>query len=196
MNKKKYLIICTIVVMGFSVQGQDLDTQFDNFVSKASHWKEFKMLKIEELNEFWSIVQDSVQTNKVSLNATRQEVKVLSVKINEMEKIQQKMLDELSEVDIERNSVLFFGMVLSKGTYHLLVWTIIIALLIASVVLMGLYYKINSSLRYITKESKLLEVELWNKKDQLRLVQIKLKRELQTAVNTIEEMKARDGKRK
>jgi septal ring factor EnvC (AmiA/AmiB activator) len=87
----------------------------------------------------------------------------------------------------------FLGIGLTKGTYIVFTWVLIFALLIAVLVL---YFRFNSANKITLqtrKEYASLQSEFEGHRQRARETETKLKRDLQTEINRIEEMKGTSG---
>ena len=78
---------------------------------------------------------------------------------------------------------------MSKTGYHWMVWILIFTLLTVAILIYLYAISMVSSGKRIKKDHEYLRREFESHKDRSRENQVKLKRELQTAVNTIEELK-------
>ena len=55
---------------------QDLSTQYDNLKADAETYGEFKVFRESKLDEFWSVVDDSLNSGKENINKQKQIIEV------------------------------------------------------------------------------------------------------------------------
>ena len=182
------LIVVTFFSMtNLAAQGT-IQTQFDEFYStETSNWQEYRLIKKPKLKEFWSLVSDTLKVKEVKIISARAEVVVLNGELAKVHETLQSTELELEESISHNESISFLGIQMKKGAYSTMVWLIILGL-VAVVVMLYLLYLRNSR---VTKEAREnlfnLEHEYTAHKEQARTNQTKLKRELQTAQNLLQE---------
>ena len=93
------------------------------------------------------------------------------------------------ESNFGRDRISFLGVPLLKITYNSIVWGIILILGIIAVVLFLRFMKSNAITKSTRKEYRVLEEEFESYKKNTRENEINIKRDLQTAHNTIEDLK-------
>lgn len=165
-----------------------IDQQFEDFYrTKTSVWQEYKLVKTPRLREFWTIVSDTVADKRNQIAKGKLEIQKLK---DELKMTNQKLV-ETNELLVESNSlnesILFIGIEFNKSFYNGMVWLIILGLSIAIGAIYLLYMRSNQVTKEAQKALASVETEFKDHKDNTREAQIKLKRELQTALNTIHE---------
>ncbi|AKD05086.1 hypothetical protein POKO110462_21000 [Pontibacter korlensis] len=177
-----------------------LEKQFEYLKSSSNSWQGYKVVKITTLESFWKTVQETVaskdkklQNFEAEADAKLQEArKDVAAQEQQLQAMQQDMKQKEQEIqqsmhDITHISVL--GIDLPKPFYVLLNSGIIVALLIALGV-MAVQHK--SSKRLAGEKRKAydeMELELNEYKKSARERELKIKRELQTELNRVEELK-------
>ncbi|MEQ9022021.1 MAG: hypothetical protein RLN82_04575, partial [Pseudomonadales bacterium] len=99
----------------------------------------------------------------------------------------QARLDESLELN---DTIYFLGIPFSKVGYHIMVWVIIIALAVLGVMAYFMFIRSNSVTKRAKREFDSLQAEYEEHKTKARETQVKLKRELQTAVNQLNERRS------
>lgn len=165
-----------------------IDQQFETFYeTKTSVWQEYKLVKTPRLREFWNIVSDTVADKRSQIAKGKLEIQ----KLNKQLELTNQKLSETNDLLVESNalneSILFMGMEFNKAFYNAMVWLIILGLSIAIGAIYLLYMRSNQVTKEAQKALLSVENEFKDHKDTTREAQIKLKRELQTALNTIHE---------
>lgn len=177
-----------------------LEKQFQNLKSSSNTWQGYEVVNVKTLDAFWKSVQETVATKDKQLqnfeaeaDAKLQEVrKDVAAQEQQLLTMQNQMKQREEEIqksmhDITHLSVL--GIDMPKQTYVLLSSGFILALLIA-LGLMAAQHKSSKSVA-VEKRKAYDEValELAEYKKTARERDIKIKRELQTERNLVEDLK-------
>jgi len=160
-----------------------LEGQFDEVYKKSSNYKTYKVISKESFERLKLNVLDSLMSSKRIISEKDNLLTTYRNKIKETNTLLTNTKLELESALIEEKSISFFGMKLSKVTYNLLLWTIIVMLLF------GFSFFIVKFLRsnVLTKKAKSTseeveqEFELYRKKTLVR--EQKLRRQLQDEIN-------------
>lgn len=187
-RKISLLLILTTSFTQFSFAQETIEDQFKKFYDEeTSTWQEYKLVKMPKLQNFWKVVSDTVRTKNEEIGGLKNEISALNTKVAS---VQDKLLETermLAESESLNDSISFVGVPISKPAYNVMVWGIIAVLAVGIGLLYVMYMRSNK----ITAESKealeSIDQELKDHKDRARETQAKLKRELQTALNTIHE---------
>lgn len=159
----KRILLTVVLAFAFIHQGiaqedsQSLESQFSNLLDKSNRYQEYKVLKITELNKFQQSISDSVAAFQLLLNNHRNRIAQMEATIDSLKKAQLHLQQELTLAKKKENGMDFFGMIIPKTTYQLILWTLI-ATLITMVLILAIKFK-NS--KAITRDSisKLTETE-------------------------------------
>lgn len=164
-----------------------INTQFETIIRKSTNYrqggKRYEVVRLLELEALRKNILDSISTsnnNIVGLRATIAEnetsISSLNTKLDETT----KNLNQLTE---EKDSMSFFGAMVSKGTYKLIVWSIIFGLL---AFLLFFIYRFKNS-NFLTQQAKsaLTDVETEFEQHRRRSLEReqKISRELQDVIN-------------
>jgi hypothetical protein len=166
-----------------SLKSESIQNQFNTLVTKSNDWHEFKLIKRINLNKFKANFLDS-------LKASNQKYLVATTKIQDQKKQIEtlnndiaKVNGDLSTVNSEKDSMGLFGLRLSKSSYNILLWSIVLGLLFTTLFFL---FRFNNS-NAITKQTKAsfneIEEEFeTHKKNSLEREQV-LRRKLQDEIN-------------
>ena len=177
-----------MIVFAFQVKAQDqtLINEFNDILNKAETYEKYKVVKTEDMTAFKKSLADSLSAASTSLKGLQIEKELLEDRVS--------LLDEklaIAEASLaqsnETNQVIhFLGLPIYKATYHALVWSLVAFLL--SILFIG-YARIKHACAVVkrVKEAytRILE-EYRIQRFAATEKQMKLKRELQTALNKIE----------
>ncbi|MEM6641851.1 MAG: hypothetical protein AAF616_02630 [Bacteroidota bacterium] len=186
----RLIIGSLFIVSSWGLFAQDsLMQRYDELIQGSETFNQYKVIPRTSIDAFWRQVLDTLEENSKSIKSLssivemqRDSLQAGSIKLGSI----QSRLDESLSLN---DSINFLGLALTKTAYHLIVWGIILTLAGLAI----LSYLVNLKNKKVTVRSKreleTLQLAFEEHKSQSRENQVKLKRELQTAINTIEEMK-------
>lgn len=195
--KKIMTLLCGLLLLANSLNAQketpqkpedtSINGQFETLIRKSTNYrqggKRYEVVRLLELEAMRENILDSISissSNIVNLRATIAEnetaINSLNAKLDETT----KNLNTLTE---EKDSMSFFGAMVSKGTYKLIVWSIIFGLL---AFLLFFIYRFKNS-NFLTQQAKsaLADVEGEFEQHRRRALEReqKISRELQDEIN-------------
>lgn len=166
-----------------------LQGQFEGMMSKYNTYERYKVIPITELNNFWAQVNDSIGQRNRAITRLESEIRAQKIETDTLKRQLTETRASLKESMEINDSIEFLGIRFSKGGYHLTVWIIIGIIAAICLFMYFLYMRSNQTTVRIKREAEKVRREYSDHKDKSRETQVRLKRELQTAVNTIEELK-------
>ena len=170
-------------------QSDDLEGQYDVLMKKSTTYQDYKVIKVVGINQLWENVNDSIRQLESNIIALKSEVKNLKLELQTTKDSLLTTQNALDESNYERDRISFLGAPLLKITYNSIVWGIILILAALCVILFLRFMKSYAVTKSTRKDYHVLEEEFENFKKNTRENEINLKRDLQTAVNTIEDLK-------
>jgi len=174
----------------FHLVGQDsLDEKYQNMIETTETFNQYKVIPRTTIDAFWSEVLDSLRDNNATISSLRSEIAVQQDTISSLSAATSELKAQLDESLTLNDSISFFGIDVSKTTYHFIVWGIIMVLAVLAALAYMMFMKSNRVTSRSRKELGALEQEFEDHKNKARETQVKLKRELQTSINKMEEMK-------
>ncbi|MEO9483786.1 MAG: hypothetical protein ABJG47_10090 [Ekhidna sp.] len=177
--------VCTISIR--SIGQETLQEKYNDILENTETYEQYKVIPRTTLNGFWSEVSDSLTQNTRTISGLRSEridQQAMIVKLNaDVASLQSELDESLNQND----SISFMGISFSKVGYHLMVWLIIIVLAVLGVIAYLMYMRSNHVTTRVKKEHDILNSEFEEHKVKSREAQVKLKRELQTAINDLNE---------
>jgi len=166
-----------------------LDKQYETLMRVSTTYQEYKVIKNVRLNEFWKNIQDSIKTAGVEKLALKQKISGLNEELITTQNNLSEVTSNLETSNHDRDRIDFIGIPLKKAAYNSVVWGIIFILGGLALFFFFRYNKSNAITRTTKKECDTLFNEYDNYKKNTRDKELQLKRELQTAINTIEDLK-------
>ncbi len=161
------LLICNLQFAQDSAQNNEpsldkgnIDSQFEYVYQKSGNYradgKRYEVVRTINLDKLRKNVNDTINAfnkNKAELKATISGNEATIASLND--KLEQTT-GNLNRVTEEKDSMSFFGMLVSKSSYNLIMWTMIIVLFL--MLLLFIYRYRNSN--YLTQEAKVRLSEL------------------------------------
>ncbi len=171
-----------------SAAPQSLSEQFQEMKDKSETYNEYKVIKAYKLNTFWKNVSDSLSTVRSELSNAHQEITSLKSEITSLKSELAETRELLASSENKNDSIAFLGADINKTVYNLILWGIILGL---AALAGSLYYAFKSShrvTRRAKKDYEKMHADFENYRKLSQEKQIKLKRELQTEINKVEEL--------
>ena len=171
-------------------EGSIID-QFEFVIKKSSNWTDekgqsYEVIKRNMMLTLKAHTLDTLNAIQARLDSTKNIVSTQQKEINTLKTDLAITEDSLASTNLEKDSLVFLGIQMSKSNYGLLMWSIISALL---VFLLIFVYKFKNS-NVVTKATKSALVEMENeftahRRNALEREQ-KVKRQLQDMINKYE----------
>jgi putative secreted protein len=160
-----------------------LEGVFQQLIDRSGAWQNFKMLDRGKLAAFQRSMTDSINGVRSQLVAEKQKVKENEATIKELNDKITEIQAALDQTKDQKDSVNFFGALVSKGLYNTIMWGIVLAL--ASLLVLYIYKFSNSNV--VTKKSINDLNELQEEYENYRKAAIereqKVRRQLQDEIN-------------
>ena len=165
------------------VKPTTLEGVFQQLIDRSGAWQNFKMLDRGKLAAFQRSMTDSINGVRSQLVAEKQKVKENEATIKELNDKITAIQAALDQTKDQKDSVSFFGALVSKGLYNTIMWGIVLAL--ASLLVLYIYKFSNGNV--VTKKSINDLNELQEEYENYRKAAIereqKVRRQLQDEIN-------------
>ncbi|GAA4274623.1 tRNA (guanine-N1)-methyltransferase [Aquimarina gracilis] len=171
MKLSKYLLAITILLSFSSITNaqeenvtveqalkqENIEKQFDIVIKKSSRYQEYKVIKQVWINKLKANLADTLKTLEGKLNTTNKQIADQKSTISGLEASLAKTNEDLASVTQQKDSMSFFGAMVTKSSYKTIMWVIIGVLL----ALLGFFiYKFkNSNAVTIQAKKALAETE-------------------------------------
>lgn len=201
--KRFALLLCLAILTTGTMFSQDeaepsldagtVESQFDYIFSKSGNYnaegRRYEVVRAIDLDKLRNNVLDTLSAGRKAAGELQATISGQQATIADLNTKLEATSAQLAEVTEQKDSMSFFGAQLSKTTYNLILWTIIIAL---SLLLLLFVFRFRSS-NTLTQEAKAkladLEAEYENHRRRALEREQKLSRQLQDELN-----KQRKGK--
>lgn len=194
---KKFLLvfICTTFCIS-TINAQEEQTnandntvkgQFETLVRKSTNYrqggKRYEVVRLLELEAFQRNILDTIRVANTNIGELQATIAENETTLNSLNTRLDDTSKKLIELTAEKDSMSFFGAMVSKGTYKLIVWCIIFGLLIFLVLFI---YKFRNS-NTLTQQAKLalsdVEGEFEDHRRRALEREQKISRKLQDEIN-------------
>jgi hypothetical protein len=190
---KKYIIISLLLITASFSFAQDtlntLESKWNYMLKKAENYQDYKVINKIQLNDMYKSIQDTLSKLRSDLRNERIKVKGQNDQIISLDKQIKDDKTGFEMVSSEKNSIGFLGMQINKYAYVTLLWIIVIGLSVGSALMFFLYKNSKKITRVKSEEYAGLAKQLEEAKAAKTETERKLKREIQTMVNKLEELK-------
>jgi hypothetical protein len=188
--RRTILLLSAVFIVNAGTYAQTLDEQFQDLKKNSYSYKEYKNIKLNELNSFWSVVQDSLKQKDQSFATAKGTIEAQNNKIDELNSTISTQKASIDEKEFDAQHINVLGMDLGKESYKLFNTAAIIALLFGLGIL---FYQFKSSQKIAVSKKKdfdKLSEDFEEYKRNALEKQMKLRRELQTERNRINEIRS------
>lgn len=143
---KTLIIFCIGILLSFvTLHAQDqqnqnntddtsIQGQFETLIRKSTNYrqngKRYEVVRLLELNALQKNVLDSLKTANSSITTLKATIAENETAIGSLNTKLDETTNKLEKITEEKDSMPFFGSLVSKSTYKLIAWSIIIGLLI------------------------------------------------------------------
>jgi len=184
--------IAAAFAIQFSAKAQEdlkLSEQYQNMIENSETFEKYKVIPITKVNEFGEVLKDTLNTLKQNVSSARSAQKAAE---KERDTAKSKMNDLNSELE-EAKSVVdempLFGIAMTKTSYNVVMWSIVAVLLAGLIIVYIMFLNSFRVTKQAKKDKQIVDQELEDLRKRSHDKQVKIKRELQTALNKLDEYK-------
>lgn len=194
----KLLLSCTLLLATLNqVSAQEpadtltLEQRYTDMLRKSGVYQDKKIIRQSNLNMFWAALSDTLQTTQASLKealAGKMDVEEeLRASQDSLRAIQSKLESSLGE----NSKISFLGISFGQTFYNTLVWGLILSLIAMAGFFFQRFKQGHSQVKDTREEFDKLQEQYDSLRHKAKDTQMKLKRELQTALNRLETVENR-----
>lgn len=174
---------------------QTLDEQFNHLKKSSNTYETYKVVKEIRLNQLWKNVMDSVSEFRGTIAETNAEIATQQNQITGLQKQINNLQAQLEASEYQSSRISILGLYLLKNTYNSIMWGIIGVLAVLFIIGFVRFRRNEKMTRKKVKDFEELSEEFEEYRKIVRQREIRIKRELQTASNKLEEMRHRTSAR-
>ena len=120
-----------------------IEQQFDYMVDKSSNYEDYKVIKKAWVYTFRSHFLDSLKSMRTDIAGKQVLINSKITRIDSLNGELQQTREDLQTAIKNRDSLTLFGIRMYKNLYNGVMWTVIIALIVALAVFIGLFKRSN-----------------------------------------------------
>ncbi|MDQ7949816.1 MAG: hypothetical protein REI78_14185 [Pedobacter sp.] len=176
--------IDTVKNTDFSLNGQ-----YQFLLSRSRSINGYKLMNPTRLAAVWKSVMDTLAKERAELKQSKAAIAEQTGKITTLQAEVKGNESEVQDVNAKMDEINFLGISFSKGTYNIVVWSIILILAIALFVVVARSGKNILEAKHRTQLYEEITTEYQQYKAKASEKERKLARELQDERNMVEELK-------
>lgn len=190
----KVLVIFSIIAFAiqFDAKAQDdakLSDQYQNMIEGSETFEKYKVIPITKVNAFGQIMNDSISELKNSVSSAKSARQKAEVQRDSAKSQMSNLNKKLEEAQSKVDDMPFIGIPMSKTTYNIVMWSLVVVLIAGLVTVYIMFLNSMRKTRQAKKDKELVGQELEDLRKRSHDKQVKIKRELQTALNKLEEQR-------
>ncbi len=199
--KRKSVLIAFVALFVFgsavaqsdSSDVMDLEAQYIELKAKSNNYQIYKVVKEASMDQFWNSVADTLLMNSREIQGLNKTVGDLNAQVKSLQGQVAEKDQSMSDQAYQVEHMSFLGMDITKSSYIVLSWSIIFVLIAIALVLFFRFKNANKVTSETKSEFQALSEEFEAHKQKARENETKLKRDLQTEINLVEELKEKLG---
>ncbi|MBV1888122.1 MAG: tRNA (guanine-N1)-methyltransferase [Urechidicola sp.] len=160
-----------------------IENQFDYLIKKSNRYQDYKVVKRAWLDRLKRAVDDSLNVVKKELSNTKIVLKEKEVEISTLTSSLETTNKTVTNLNNEKDSINFFGMLITKPMYNTSLWSIISILLFALIIFIIKFKSSNIITRETKNKFSELEREYENHRQRSLEREQQIRRKLQDEIN-------------
>jgi uncharacterized membrane-anchored protein YhcB (DUF1043 family) len=168
-------------------EGAKLSEQYQNMIESSETFEKYKVIPITKINAFSEVLNDSI--NSLNQKVTNSKNAQLNAE-KERDSAKAQMNDlkmELEEAQSAVDEMPLLGIPMTKTTYNIVMWSLVVILLAGLVIVYIMFMNSFRLTKQAKRDKERVDEELEDLRKRSHDKQVKIKRELQTALNKLEE---------
>jgi archaellum component FlaC len=195
--KSKYLPLLVLSLLLYiatesRLNAQEIDLsntlrdQWTSLIKSSESYNEHKIIKLTKLQDFRGALNDSLSDYSKHLSTLKSESAQLKSEVESLKSDLVKISSEWQLSQTTNAEIGFLGMNFRKSFYNAMVWSIIALLSVVVFVMYTRIKRVCSVVKRVKSAYSRISDEYRSHRYQAKEHQIRLKRELQTALNKLE----------
>ncbi len=164
-----------------------LESQYNNMLDVSNRYREgnraFKVIRRDYLDAFMTNINDSISGYTTRIGRLEGELTDLQERIEATSSEVETRDATIRDLNAERDSVSLLGLQLDKGTYSLLMWSLVVGLLVALLVALASTRIAASNNTSLKRERDKFAEDLEQSRKSRLTVEQDLRRQLQDEIN-------------
>ncbi|MCC5921876.1 MAG: hypothetical protein LAT68_15300 [Cyclobacteriaceae bacterium] len=194
----KYISISLTILLStgtFQLQAQEeanetsktILQQYGTLIDDSRTYLDNKVIKIEALEGFGSLLEEQVKDYENEIERQEGMIKEQSLQLNNKNQELKETQQSLEEAEKVADSFVLGGLAVDKSVFVVVISVLLLSLLVLSAFSYLAFIRAHKVTKIATAEVQVLKEEIEEQKKVALEKQVKLKRELQTALNKLAE---------
>lgn len=171
-----------------------LNNQFQELKKKSNNYQNYEVVDRAVLDNFWNNIEDSLNAQSEQVAKLQKDLASTQKNVRELESQIAERDEKITEQSDLIDNMSFLGIQIGKGAYVTITWAIIFVLIIVVLIVYFRFKKANRVTVETKKEINSLQSDFEAHRQRSRENETKIKRDLQTEINRVEELKEKLGK--
>jgi uncharacterized protein YlxW (UPF0749 family) len=189
------ILLAGIAMPGFAQDSTKVDHslhgQYQELLNKSKSYYGSKVINPERLNAYWKSISDTLKLERKQVRTSNAKVAELQRTITDLKGQMEGKETALSSSNQKLNQITFMGIAFEKGTYNTVVWSLILLLALALIIVIIRSTKHVHEAKYRSGLYEEIAAEYQTYKVKANDKEKKLARELQDERNKFEDYKSR-----
>lgn len=177
-------LLCSLPVHAQSLNS--LDKTLTEILDEAESYQEYKVIKTSKLREFRSAMFDSLNSYKSTITSLQTELSSMKAEMDDLKDQFSQVQQSLQKSEASSDLIGFLWFDMKKLTYSIFVWSLVALLVMCLVIMYGRIKHVCGVVKRVKEAYSKIVEDYRNQRFQATEKQIKLRRELQTALNKLE----------
>lgn len=165
-----------------------LESQYEMMIDNSETFQQYKVIPITKMNTFKQSLLDSLNRYNATIENVRDEKGAVEENNDSLQQQLAEVNIELTETQKLVDGIEVFGTTMTKTAYNITMWSVVVGLLALLVFLYLAFLNANRVAKQAKNDKLRVDDELEELRKTAHEKQVKVKRELQTALNKIDEM--------
>ncbi len=182
-------VLTLIFLSSFSIHAQDqptLDQTLKEIIADAESYEEYKVIKTSKMRYFRNQMFDSLSIYQSNISNLQSELSDLKEEMTALKSQFNSVQSDLKASEEKANMIGFLGIDMNKMTYSIFVWSLITLMSLFMIIMYGRIKHVCHVVKRVKSAYSKIVDDYRNQRFQATENQMKLKRELQTALNKLE----------
>ncbi len=181
------MIAFAIQFDAFAQEDAKLSEQYQNMVESSETFEKYKVIPIIKVNSFGEVLSDTINNLNQQVSSAK-DAQLTAEKERDSAKAQMNDLKaELEQARSVVDEMPLFGIPMTKTTYNIVMWSLVVILLAGLVIVYIMFMNSFRLTKQAKRDKERVDEELEDLRKRSHDKQVKIKRELQTALNKLEE---------
>jgi cell division protein FtsB len=112
---------------GQAPESASLREQFDAMVRGSNRYQQYRVVPQTELNQFIQSVSDTLAARAAELSRLEAQIATQTRTITESQAEIESLKQQIEQLEAEKDGIYLLGVLVSKATYNIVLWTLILA---------------------------------------------------------------------